>query len=346
MLWLGLVGTALSLFISFTMDTLDGMWLAAIPSSLLNHNASVLKALFADYAADAKLNDVDRVSAMGKLGMAVGASFMVGPALSTVLASSYQGALRIAAVAACISAIFFAMLPPVSASVTSSMAMAKLPKREPGSTQILSTLQNFFHLPVLKTGGARLIIAIRLFAGLAFNIYQVLWQSSLKLRFAFGPSDYAIFAGVVGLSYALSQGLVARELIRRSKGNPTALALCCVVLLGIGRPLALWTHDIRVVYVVFTFMVMALGVLNTLISSACANLATGDEVCGLFGFLDAVENVTGIIGPLLGGTLASAAGPGATLAVVVGMYVLNFAIIALFYNTHVVLAQPAAKKFD
>lgn len=120
------------------------------------------------------------------------------------------------------------------------------------------------------------------------------------------------------------------------------LALGCVVCLALGRPLALWTVDVRVVYCAFTAMVMALGVLNTLVSSACANLATGDELGGLFGMLDAVENCTGIVGPLLGGQLA-AFGQGVPLAVVVGCYAVNFGVIALFFEKHVALAHPRSK---
>lgn len=128
------------------------------------------------------------------------------------------------------------------------------------------------------------------------------------------------------------------------------LVLGCVVCLGLGRPIALWTMHIRVVYCVFMIMVMALGVLNTLVSSACANLATGDELGGLFGMLDAVENCTGIVGPLIGGVLAKY-GQSVPLGVVIGCYALNFVIVLLFYHKHVALAHPrgsvdATKKVD
>jgi hypothetical protein len=95
------------------------------------------------------------------------------------------------------------------------------------------------------------------------------------------------------------------------------------------------------VYGAFVLMVMALGVLNTLISSACASLASGEQLGGLFGVLDSVENLAGIFGPLLGGQLARV-GPAAPLAVVVGCYVINAALIACFYHEHVVLAPARA----
>ena len=47
-------------------------------------------------------------------------------------------------------------------------------------------------------------------------------------------------------------------------------------------------------------MVISLGVMNTAITSACSNLAEGDQLGGLFGVLESVESVAGIVGPSLG----------------------------------------------
>jgi MFS family permease len=419
MLWLGVLGCGLSLLIAATIDSLVGMWLSAIPASLLNHNASVLKALFADYASEGGLADVEVASAMGKLGMAIGASFMLGPALASLTASSYHDALLLAAGSVCLSALCVAALPAVKPTKPTTIGAGGISALAPGSTapapggsalaHVRQQLVHFFSLPVLQTGGARLIVAIRLFAGLAFNVYQVVWSVSLKARFDFGPRDYGVFMGIVGFSYALSQGFVARALIRRARGeasgrnggsvagggegsragsllcnlppgphrssllpplpprpppllrplppllslcpsasaagNTGPLALACICCLGLGRPIALWVQSLTAVYAMMVVMVMALGVLNTLISSACASLATGDELGGLFGMLDAVENSSGIVGPLLGGQLARF-GSGVPLAVVVGCYVANFVLIALFYHRHVILAHPVGARVE
>jgi hypothetical protein len=44
MLWIGLAGSLTSLGINISMDSLQGMWLAIVPTALLNHNWSVAKA--------------------------------------------------------------------------------------------------------------------------------------------------------------------------------------------------------------------------------------------------------------------------------------------------------------
>jgi hypothetical protein len=77
-----------------------------IPSSLLNQNFSVLKALFADYNEENNGSESDRASAMGRLGMAVGVAFTVGPVLGTTILKKYSQALIVAITMTLISNIF------------------------------------------------------------------------------------------------------------------------------------------------------------------------------------------------------------------------------------------------
>ena len=111
MLWVGLTASLASLAISAGMDTIEGMWLAIVPVALLNQNFSVAKALFSDYIDEVGGTDADRAGAVGKLGMAVGLSFMAGPVLATQLVSDYRQAIVASAVVTASSAIFVFMLP-------------------------------------------------------------------------------------------------------------------------------------------------------------------------------------------------------------------------------------------
>ena len=165
-----------------------------------------------------------------------------------------------------------------------------------------------------------------------------MWQVSLKTRFDFGPPDHAKLMGMVGFSYALSQGLVARPLIAFFGKDPTKLILLCISILGGCRPFALKTASVAVVYMLYVPMVIALGVMNTAITTACSFLADGDQLGGLFGIMESVESVAGMVGPALGG-----------LAAVCGSYAVAFVLVLLFFNTHVAQAQggkgaPPGKK--
>ena len=108
MMWVGMAGSLMSYALNIGMDSLDGMWYAIVPAALLNQNFSVAKALISDYLDEIETEietsdgakgaegskgatggsaDADRAGAVGKLGMAVGFSFMFGPMLATQLVS-------------------------------------------------------------------------------------------------------------------------------------------------------------------------------------------------------------------------------------------------------------------
>lgn len=93
-----------------------------------------------------------------------------------------------------------------------------------------------------------------------------------------GPKDHAYFMGWVGLCYAISQGLLAKLLIKQSEEDPTVVVLACVAALSLGRVLAMWTTSLMVVYAIMAVVIVALGVMNTAMSSACSRLADADQV--------------------------------------------------------------------
>ena len=114
---------------------------------------------------------------------------------------------------------------------------------------------DFVRMPVLRTRGAQLLMVMRLMMALAFHMFAPVWQVSLKTRFDFGPPDHAKLMGMVGFSYALSQGLVARPLIAFFGKDPTKLILLCISILGGCRPFALKTASVAVVYMLYVPMV-------------------------------------------------------------------------------------------
>jgi len=148
--------------------------------------------------------------------------------------------------------------------------------------------------------------------------------------------------GLIGLAYALSQGLIAKPLIRRTGSDPTLLLLCCIAILGGMRPFALYTPAVGVVYVLYVPAVIALGVMNTAITTACSGLADGDQLGGLFGVLESVESIAGMLGPAAGGLVVRAADTNGAVAAVLCCYAAAFALVAAFFGKHVV--QPAAAK--
>ena len=134
-----------------------------------------------------------------------------------------------------------------------------------------------------------------------------------------------------GLVYSLGQGLVVKPALRYaeghrfSKGTAMLMCLCCSIL-GLGRVYATLTTSLTTMYSVFFWLVLSLGLMNTVISSTATRLALADEVGGVLGVLESTEKVSGLLGPALAGVL-SRAHHMAPLAAVTACYTLAFALV-------------------
>lgn len=360
-LWIGICASLLSAIINYNTSSVQGMWIALVPSALLNQNYTVFKALFADYTKETgglQSNDEsERASTMGKLGMAVGISFMLGPALGVQFLSSYHDACLLAICATVVAAGCLAMLPtPKLKRIDSEANLSDLDITPENSWK---GVYKFLYLPATQSKGAKLLFFVRFTMALAFNVFVTIWTDSLQSRFGFTPKDHAYFMGWIGLCFAASQGILARYLIKwcscvstsTSTSNskekkkekekevvgepdPTPLLLVCIAVLGAGRVVAMNTASLTVVYIVMALVIMSLGVVNTAMNSAVTRLADADEVGGLIGVIEAVESSAGLVGPTLGGLLFRQ-NPNFPLVCVVGLYGVVFVAVWNFYRGYV-----------
>merc|ERR1712232_173130 len=148
-------------------------------------------------------------------------------------------------------------------------------------------------------------MGIRLNMALAFHIFNTIWPASLKARFEFGPSDHARFMSFIGITYAISQGFVAKRImyVLGSSGKIYLIMMCCAVL-GVRRFVAFHTESLMVMHVSFLFIINALGILNTLFTADTGSTAPSNEIGGLFGLLQSSESAAGMLGPFLGYDIA------------------------------------------
>jgi hypothetical protein len=115
-------------------------------------------------------------------GMAAGIAIMIGPIMGSHLFENYQEAILISAWFAILSVAPLLWLPEAQ-----STAMRPATEK---STSACSC--EFFSLPVVHTPGARVLMAMRFCMGVAFHIFVVIWQPSLKERFNFGPREQVL----------------------------------------------------------------------------------------------------------------------------------------------------------
>jgi hypothetical protein len=270
--------------------------------------------------------------------MSIGIAFMLGPVIGTTFLTGYRDANAVALLLTVLSGCLLAMLPTPKIKRTDST-----PSLETEVEKKPSSIFSFLYLPAAQTSGARLLLFMRLSMGLAFNIFMTVWTVSLKERFNFGPKDHAFFMGWIGLCYALSQGLLAKHFIKMAGEDPTIVLLTCVLGLSFGRVVAMMTSSLTLVYAIMAGVIVALGVMNTAMAAACSHLAGADQVGGLFGVLEAMESLSGLIGPTLGGVLFRM-GPNIPLISVVCIYAVVFLAVYVFYRDTVVRMKPTKSK--
>lgn len=348
---LGVAASALDLLMSFRATSINALWISMIPSALFQQNFTVLKALFIEYH-DESASAAERAGRVGKLGMAVGLAFMAGPLLGSVFFKEYRTAAMFAAACLLGAMVFIVLLPPPPKSSSTKHGTEKLSETETPLSYSSSPLGFSRFLPDLvpaaRTPPAVFIMVSRTFMGLSFHIFQTIWTVALRERFNFGPKDYGRYFSFIGFGFALSQGFLAKYLVKtvgESDRGRKHLLLVCALLLGGGRFIAYQTNSIKVVYFVFGFIVTALGVINTIFTADTSRIASPNELGGLFGLLGSVESLAGISGPIVGGLLAKYVHPiWGPLFAVLTLYGFVFVMIFLGYERIVCQGKKTEKR--
>lgn len=318
----GSVATLVGMMIAANTFSIQGLWWSMIPGALFQQNFNILKALLSDLQ-DEGISPSERAGAVGKLGMAAGLAFMLGPLAGATILKTFE--LANAAGMLC-----------VLASIAIDLTLPNPSRISPPKTDPKGFL-DFLSIKAARSPGAILLMSIRTAMALAFHVFQTIWSVALKTRFDFGPAEYGKFMSFIGLAYALSQGFLAKFLLETLGGNKSdkvrvRMILACCFTLGVGRYVAFQTHSLAVVYVLFASIVTALGMVNTILAADTSYLASSDQIGLLFGLIASAESGAGMIGPALGGALSYIHPDRAPLFCVVGLYVAVFVLVAWGYE--------------
>jgi MFS family permease len=106
--------------------------------------------------------------------------------------------------------------------------------------------------------------------------------------------------------------------------------------------MAYQTNNIVIVYILFGCIITALGLINTVFTADTSKIANPSELGGLFGVLGSVESLAGIIGPILGGSLAKIHPIRGPLIAVLFLYGVVFAMVYWGYERIVGQAKLCA----
>jgi DHA1 family tetracycline resistance protein-like MFS transporter len=273
-----LAGTVVSFVMLALAHSVMLLFLARIVDGLSGGNISTARAYVADVT-----EPKDRARAYGLIGAAFGLGFILGPALSGVLARvSYTAPIWAAAgITLVATALAWLWLPE---TVHRARAGSGLPLR---------------NLPeLLARPGLGRILVVDFVYWFAFAIFQTTFALFTARRFQFDASQTGYFFSAFGILGAVVQGGLIRPVVHRL-GDKTTFMLG-VVSSAIGLIAAAASHSVPMFTVTLIPLALGIGFGHPTVSSLVSKVARDDEQGRVQGAASAVESLGRTVGPVWG----------------------------------------------
>ncbi len=273
-----LAGTVVSFVMLALAHSVAMLFLARIVDGLSGGNISTARAYVADIT-----EPKDRARAYGLIGAAFGLGFIMGPALSGMLARvSYTAPIWAAA---------------ALTLVATAMAWLWLPetvhRAQAGTGNPLSYLPELFRRPVMRR-----VLTIDFLYWFSFSIFQTTFSLFAARRFGFDASSTGyLFAGF-GVLGAVIQGGFIRPIVRRAGDKATFVAGILFSVVGlVAGGLA---HSVPLFVLALVPLAIGMGFGHPTVSSLISRAGRGDEQGRVQGAASAVESLGRTLGPVWG----------------------------------------------
>jgi len=273
-----LVGTVVSFVMLALAHTVWMLFFARIVDGLSGGNISTARAYVADIT-----EPKDRARAYGLIGAAFGLGFILGPALSGMLAGvSYTAPIWAAAALTLVAAIMAWLWLPETVH-----------RAQAGTGNPLRSLPALLHRPRIRR-----VLAIDFLYWLAFAVFQTTLSLFAANRFQFGPVQTGYLFAAFGLLGAIIQGGLIRHVVHRLGDKPTflvGLGFGTVGLLAVAM-----AHTVPMFALALVPLAIGIGFGHPTMSSLVSLVARGDEQGRVQGSASAVESLGRTIGPIWG----------------------------------------------
>jgi DHA1 family tetracycline resistance protein-like MFS transporter len=270
------------------------MFIARILSGITGGNITVAQAYIAD-VTDAQ----NRAKGMGLIGAAFGLGFILGPAIGGVLSRwGYAVPALAAAGLATLNLIGIIAFLPESLTEERRMELARQEKRALISFPAM--------VEELKKPRVGPLMSIRLFFALASALFQTMFTLWAKDRLGLSAQATSYLLVYVGLLSVIVQGGLIGQLTKRfseAKLIVWSLAIGAIAMLAWA-----FTASVPVLLVVMIPIAFSTGVLNTVLNSAISRSVPPQEIGGALGTSSALESLSRVISPIVGGWLLGSIG--------------------------------------
>jgi multidrug resistance protein len=298
---LSLLGTVVSFAMLAMAQSFTMLFIARIVDGLSGGNISTARAYVADVT-----EPKDRARAYGLIGVAFGLGFILGPALSGVLAKiSMTAPIWVAAgITAVATVMAWLWLPE---TVHRAHAGSGLPFKN------LATL--------MRRPNLRRVLAIDFVYWLAFAVFQTTFALFAARRFNFDAPQTGYFFAAFGLLGAVVQGAMIRPVVNRFGDKATFIAgLLCG---AIGLIATALTHSVGLFALSLVPLALGIGFGHPTMTSLVSRAARGDEQGRVQGAASAVESLGRTIGPMWGSATLQRFGEGTPYVTAAGFLLLT-----------------------
>jgi MFS transporter, DHA1 family, tetracycline resistance protein len=281
------------------------MFISRALSGLTGGNITVAQAYIADVTDAA-----NRARGFGLIGAAFGLGFILGPAIGGALSRwGYAAPAFAAAGLATLNLLGVIAVLPESLTDERKAEIAAQKGRP-----LISVRAMLAELGKPRIGP---LMTIRLFFALAAALFQTMFTLWAKDRLGLGAQSTAYLLAYVGLLSVIVQGGLIGRLTRRF--SDATLITWMVAIQAVSLLAWAVTPSVPVLLVVLVPLAFSTGVLNTVINSAITRAVPPHEVGGALGTSAALESLSRVVSPSVGGWIMGAIGtwaPGVVAAAI------------------------------
>ena len=302
-------------FVGFTIFSFANSFLMLLLSRIIAGVATE-RAVAQAYIADIT-DEKDRTKELGKIGAALGAGFIIGPAMGGVLSTFSYATAGYAAMFLTLVNIFFVFY------------FLSEPNREREQSiefsGYLNGLRDSINKPLL--GPTLLILFIVTFA---FSTIPVIVPLLGLELFNFDSFQLSIVFIYIGLIQILMQGFLISWLSKRF-GEKKLIALG-PTLMAIGVFVMPIFQNLVIFYLANSLLAAGFGLINTSIPAFLSKRSSGSEQGSMLGILSSVASIANIPGPLIIGVVYDVAGSIVPFAFSSIMLVIAFLVACRVYT--------------
>ena len=307
LLLFSIAGTFLSLLMLGFARSIAIIMISRFLDGLTGGNITVAQAYIADVT-----DEKNRAKGMGMIGAAFGLGFILGPASGGFLSQwGYAVPAFVSAGLSFINLILISFLLPESLPKEKRMHhLSEVKRKHP-----LKGLTAAFSKPI-----AGPILSSMIVFSLSMAMFESVFSLFTKQRLALSAQSTGFILAYVGVLVAGVQGGGMGILTKRFPENVLVrFALITLTLSYIGWALS---PNVVVLMIVLIPLSLSSGILSTLLRSGLSKAVPVNETGEIMGISAALESITRIVAPALGGWLIgslSSAAPGFLSALLLGV---------------------------